>query len=404
MTENKLVILGGSSPFTVALLNEFRGASDHLPPMDLVLFGRNRSNLELVAHYADALLSPTGWRVQVAVHLEDALAGADIVVHQIRYGGLEEREAGEDFCSRFGLIADETLGAAALRIALLSVPALRRSQAAFSSVCPDAWLLNLTNPLSAVTAVLAVEPSHTVGLCELPQQTAYEAANIFGLRLQDIDWEYCGLNHRGFIHGFRHGARDLLNELPRILGNQTIGGIAAEQIAELNAIPVKYYQLLLGSFHGSQGRSRFLGALRRSLVGELRNCWTQSPPSLGQRDLSWHRHAVAPMIRALNAAEPETLVVNVVNNGLVEEVKARVSSQGVRVIPSTAPSGKVAELLSNFRRHEHAFVGAMLKPSLETVAATLAADPTIPREIQDEVATALWRDVEGKVREPVSVL
>jgi 6-phospho-beta-glucosidase len=395
MIQKRLVILGGSTPFCAALINELRNE----PPMDLMLFGRNRSNLRLIADYSHALLSPAGWHVRTARRLEDALAGADIVVHQIRYGGLEEREKGEYFCSRFGLTADETLGPAALRTALQAIPGLRRTRDALARFCPAAWLLNLTNPLSVVTAVLAVEPATTVGLCELPEQTAQEAARIFGLRLQDIEWEYSGLNHRGFIHRFRQGGRDLLGELPEVLCDRRIGGITGEQIAELNAIPEKYYRLLLGYLPDSQGRAHFLRSLKETLIAELRCCSNLPPPSLEKRDLSWYRAAVVPMIRALSASRPRSLVVNLFTNGLVEEVKATVSNKGVLLIPASAPRGRVRELLLEFRRHEHAFLQAMLKPSLKTIEEALTTDPTVPRTRRKEVSMALWQDVKRTTRE-----
>lgn len=389
----RLIVLGGSTPFCAALIDELQST----PPMDLVLFGRNRTNLDLVAQYGHARLNSAGWRVTTSRRLENALASADIVVHQIRYGGLEEREKGEYFCQRFGLTADETLGPAALRTALLSMPGLYRTRDVFERACPRAWLLNLTNPLSAVTAVLAVEPVTTVGLCELPAQTAHEAAEVFGLCLQDIEWEYSGLNHRGFIHRFRLGDRDLLAELPEILGDRRIGGITGEQIAELNALPEKYYALLRGTLSSSQGRARYLRSLRRMVIDELRDCAESPPPSLSKRDLSWYRAAVVPMIRALRGIRPRSLVVNAFRDGLVEETKAMVSDRGVRLMPVPAPGGKVGRLLARFRRHEHAFLRAITSPSLETLEEALTEDPTVPDTCRAEVAKALWQDVKPHV-------
>ena len=393
MNRKRLVILGGSTPFCAALIDELRDA----PPMELVLFGRNGSNLHLMAQYSHATLNAAGWRIRTASRLDTALADADIVVHQIRYGGLGEREKGEYFCGRFGLTADETLGPAALRTALLSMPELYRTRDAVERHCPKAWLLNLTNPLSAVTAVLVVEPMTTVGLCELPGHTASEAAQVFGLRLRDIEWEYSGLNHRGFIHRFRLGSRDLLEELPGTLGDRRIGGITGSQIAELNAIPEKYYPLLLGSLPSSSGRARFLRSLRGNLIEELRRCSKVSPPSLRKRNLSWYRAAVVPMIRALDGNKPRSLVVNAFRDGLVEESKATVNRKGVRLLPASLPGGKVGELLSRFRRHERAFLRAILNPSPGTIEEALTADPTVPGSCRREVSKALWEDVKPKV-------
>jgi alpha-galactosidase/6-phospho-beta-glucosidase family protein len=48
---------------------------------------------------------------------------------------------------RFDLPPDETLGSGALQSILRSLSGLRQTSAALTNICPDAWVLNLTNPL-----------------------------------------------------------------------------------------------------------------------------------------------------------------------------------------------------------------------------------------------------------------
>ncbi len=66
-----------------------------------------------------------GWRSTCTTSLAEALDGADLVVHQIRYGDLAGRAADERFAAELGAAADETLGPGALRSALRPAPALR---------------------------------------------------------------------------------------------------------------------------------------------------------------------------------------------------------------------------------------------------------------------------------------
>src|SRR6267378_2927081 len=122
---SKLVILGGSTPFTAGLINALKAVGDRLPAQELVLHGRNRANLDLVGRYACQQLQERGWRIHTTSQMEEALAEATTVIHQIRYGGMERRAVCEEVCARFGVIADETLGPAALLCAMLSVPEIR---------------------------------------------------------------------------------------------------------------------------------------------------------------------------------------------------------------------------------------------------------------------------------------
>src|SRR5207237_6521899 len=102
--------------------------------------------------------------------LDEAADGAAVIVNQIRFGGLEGRARDEALASRFQLPADETMGPCGLSAALRVVPRIRELAAELGRRCPDAWVLNLSNPLSITTRVMirAGGPARSVGLCELP--------------------------------------------------------------------------------------------------------------------------------------------------------------------------------------------------------------------------------------------
>jgi 6-phospho-beta-glucosidase len=211
----KLVVLGGSTPFTVGLIDALTAVAERLPVHELMLYGRHRRNLQLVACYARQQLEEIGWCVQSTTEIAQALTSATLIVHQIRYGGMEQRAACEAYCARVGVAADETLGPAALLSAMLSRPGLRATCLALRRYCPEAWVLNLTNPLSSVTALmLAAGVPRCIGLCELPWVTVQEAAQVLEAPATELEWSYGGLNHRGFIYQLRYQHRDLLRELP----------------------------------------------------------------------------------------------------------------------------------------------------------------------------------------------
>src|SRR5688572_14489654 len=101
----RFTVLGGSSPFTVALLESIALSRDSIPPHELVLHGRNVSNLRLVRDYAEVRLAQAGWQIKTTTSVARALDDARIVLHQIRYGGLAGRELGETLTSKFSLPA-----------------------------------------------------------------------------------------------------------------------------------------------------------------------------------------------------------------------------------------------------------------------------------------------------------
>ena len=190
MHPQKLAILGGSSPFTVALVNSLNDVVDRLPAFDLQMHGRNGENLALMEAYANRLLQRSGWRIGSTTSMRKALEGASIVIHQIRYGGMERRIQHEQFSERCRVPPDETLGPTALLAAFEMFSELRDTCDAMAEYSPDAWILNLTNPLSYVTAMMvSTGLRRCVGLCELPRMTALEIAALYRLEIRELDWD-----------------------------------------------------------------------------------------------------------------------------------------------------------------------------------------------------------------------
>jgi 6-phospho-beta-glucosidase len=377
--ERRIAVLGGSSPFTVGLLDAIASDAGALSPAHLVLSGRAWDALELVRAYGHATLSPFGWRVSGTTDLDRALDGADVVVNQIRYGELEGRRRDEHLATDLGVPADETLGPAGLAAAIRIAPGHRDLARALIAHCPQALVLNLANPLSCSTAILhRWGVQEAVGLCELPLVTAREACRILDVPMSVVGWSYAGLNHRGFIHRLILDGRDLLEELPDVLGDRTIGGITAAEIASVGAIPMKHFALRRGLPEPATSRTEFLVEVRRSILDELRADPARTPPSLQRRPQPWYPDAVVPMLAAVGRMEPRTLIVNLpAADGIVREVHAAVSAAGISPGPALPPPPTVSRWIHRFAEHERRILEAALDPGLDTIRAALEADPLV---------------------------
>jgi len=393
----RFAVLGGGSPFTAALVEALREEAAGVPPMQLVLHGRSPVPLARMKAYAAHRLGPRGWTVRAETALDAALDGAAFVLHQVRYGGMEGRARGETFCARFGVPADETLGPAALRTAVALAPAMARTANALRTCCPDAWVLNLTNPLSCATALLADAVPNVAGLCELPLCTVEEAAAVFGLSLDEVEWEYAGLNHRGFVTALRHGDRDLLAELPARLGERTIGGVRADEIAAVGALPLKYHRLLAGEVP-APGRAAYLRGVRTTLLRELRDP-SRVPASLADRAMPWYARAAVPVLAALAGGPPAHLTLNLHRgDDVVEEVPAMVDARGVHPRPAASVPPAAAAWLRRFRTHEGAVMRAVRDPGRERLREALEVDPVIPAGVAERIADALARGLDRERR------
>lgn len=387
----KIAVLGGSSSFTLSLIDALVDQASSLPRFSLALHGRDESNLATVGDYARRRLGDAADPPVFSTDIATILSGADVVLHQIRYGGLDLRGEGETLCERFRVAADETLGPAALLTALVIREQVATTADHIARHCRNAWVLNLTNPLSCVTAWMRERLEHVIGLCELPLYTLHQAAAAAGVPADAIDFAYTGFNHRGFFYRLRAGDMDLLAKLGAMGDDVSIGGISGTAIAELGALPLKYFSLRDAAWAPQQRRAAALRDLSARIFKEVRRRPSASPPSLGERYLAWYPMSVVPMLAALGSARPSLQACNLPRpDGLIVERFVTVANAGICApedIPLPLPP-TVAAWNRRYERHERAFLRAVERPSMATLTEALAEDPSMPSTAVDAVAEA----------------
>src|SRR5205823_2224369 len=272
------------------------------------------------------------------------------------------------------------------------VPRIRELAAELGRRCPDAWVLNLSNPLSVTTAAMvrAGAPIRCVGLCELPLATVLETCRMLGMSPADVEWDYGGLNHRGFVFSLRHRGEELLPRLPGLLEGRGIFGISAEEIRLVGALPLKYFRLSASLTKPQPTRrAEFLERLKESIAREL-ELPEAPPPSLAMRDLGLYVGAVVPMIAAICAGDGRRVIVNCAcADGVVRELPARVSRDGVEMA-ATEPPPQVRPWLKRWIAHERAVLEAVEEPGVERIERALELDPVVPKTCLREIAREIW--------------
>lgn len=165
-------------------------------------------------------------RAKITAHLgvperKAALDGARYVVNAIQVGGYEPCTV-QDFeiPKHYGLrqTIGDTIGVGGIFRGLRTAHVMQDIGRDMHAVCPDAWLLNYTNPMSIVTGVMLRDVGlRTVGLCHSVQVCA-------GLLLYHLDmntqirrlqWKIAGINHMGWLLEITDEGRDLYPEIKR---------------------------------------------------------------------------------------------------------------------------------------------------------------------------------------------
>jgi alpha-galactosidase len=180
----------GSAEFTRQLLRDLLGFSD-LGPLRLVLHDNDPQR-----HGGDVTILASGDR-------RSALAGADFVVNTVNVGGHSATVTDFEVPAGFGLrqtIAD-TLGVGGVFRALRTFPVLDQLAGDMAAVCPQAWLLNYTNPMAMNVQYLATRHPdlRVLGLCHSVFWTVHDLCELVGVPMDDVTFHSAGVNHQAWV-------------------------------------------------------------------------------------------------------------------------------------------------------------------------------------------------------------
>lgn len=197
----KIVTIGGGSSYTPELIEGFIKRYDSLPvgEMWLVDIERGKIRQEIVAALAQRMWDAAGHKVEIHTTLDrrEALSGADFVTTQFRVGLLEARIKDERIPDLHGMLGQETNGAGGILKGFRTIPVTGEIIEDMREVCPDAWLINFTNPSGMVTeaAIKRFGWKKTIGLCNVPTIAMMREPGNIGETESDLTYQFAGINH-----------------------------------------------------------------------------------------------------------------------------------------------------------------------------------------------------------------
>lgn len=154
--------------------------------------------------------------IQSYYNRKEALRGADFVINAIQVGGYEPSTVIDfEIPKKYGLkqtIAD-TLGIGGIFRALRTIPVMLAFAREMEEVCPNALLLNYTNPMAMLTMAVSKGTNiKTVGLCHSVQVCVPDLFQNLGIQedydLNDFQWKIAGINHMAWLLEITHKGQD----------------------------------------------------------------------------------------------------------------------------------------------------------------------------------------------------
>lgn len=146
------------------------------------------------------------WEYSAAKSLEEALTGADFVVVSILPGTFDEMESDVHTPEKYGIYQSvgDTVGPGGIVRALRTIPMFQVIGNAIKDYCPNAWVINYTNPMTICVKTLyetfpeikAFGCCHEVfGTQKLLAATLKEYCGIENVDRKDIKVDVTGVNH-----------------------------------------------------------------------------------------------------------------------------------------------------------------------------------------------------------------
>jgi alpha-galactosidase len=406
--------------------------------------------IELVEHVAGGRglgLSATGTTDQRA-----ALEGAEYVVVNISTGGFESMRHDLEIPARYGVMQSvgDTVGPGGILRAQRNIPVLLGLARDMEELCPDAWLLNLTNPMTTLCRAVTRESTiRTIGLCHEITITQFLMSLLLDASFLELQPTVAGVNHLPFIAKLDVAGRDGLELLRELLAD------ADRRAAEPLTVELPD-DLLPGKVSEGPGwtkgdvlhhnRVKFElftrfgvlpGAGDRHLVeffpgfltpesgwGER---WGVHLTTIADREASRRRYVaeldamlatrdvpimpsgemVAPVIQCLELDQPGWFPLNVPNEGQVADLPDGVTVESICVVDGKGARGRdevrlpstVAEWLRRISAAQEATVEAAVRGERAKVFEAMLLDPLAGRVDDDRLgemtdamldATAAW--------------
>src|SRR3954447_14947220 len=214
MKDIKVVIIGaGSTVFTPGLIADMVN-SEHLHDASVALVDIDPLAVDVMTRLAQRMARERGvsLKIEGTTDRRKVLAGADFVTTTIAVGGVRGWEHDVRIPERAGVYqtVGDSVGPGGVFRALRHVPELVAIARDMEELCPDAWLFNYTNPLSAnVRGVQKSSPIKCIGLCHGILHTRQLLARDLGVDAHDLNVVAAGVNHLCWGLDIRHEGHDL---------------------------------------------------------------------------------------------------------------------------------------------------------------------------------------------------
>lgn len=414
--EIKIVTIGGGSSYTPELIEGLILRQEQLPIEELWLVDieDGAEKMEIVGSMAKRMIAAAklDWQVHLSLDRKEALKDAHYVTTQFRVGLLDARLKDEVIPLANGLLGQETNGPGGIFKAFRTVPVILDIIEDMRQLCPNAWLVDFTNPAGMVTeaAIKYGKWEKTVGLCNVPFGHITQACSVLGAEEKDLYFKFAGLNHFHWHRVWDQQGNERTAELIDKIyspdqqeksdeGLKNIHQIPFnhDQVKHLGLLPCgyhRYYYLqepmlahAIEEFENYETRAEVVKKTEARLFELYKDVnLNYKPEELSQRGGAHYSDAACDLIASIQNNSGKLMVVSTRNNGAIAdlpfdcvvEVTAAITSHGAEPLRWGALPPAARGMIQLMKAMEETVLEAAVSGDYGAALHAFTINPLIP--------------------------
>src|SRR5581483_4623536 len=360
----KIAIIGAAGVRTPLLIYGLAEVSRTVPISEIAFWDIDSARLAAMGKVSRAMAKRSHLQASLDVcsSPEKALEGASYVITSVRAGGIEARVKDETIALAHGLVGQETVGAGGFACAMRNLTVMLEYARLVERIAPRAIVVNFTNTVGIISqGLLNHADVNVIGVCDTPLETFESIATALGQNPFELDFDYLGLNHLGWVRSVRtETGADLL---PTILASPELiqkcyrhALFPPEFIQKLGLLPTEYlyfYYFPETAYRNTKSTGQSRGEAISKMNQQLFQRLPDAPESklieiyenyLRERNASYfsieatagrirkegqelysefsgYERIATMVLQALNAQAPTSIPLTVRNNGALEDIE-----------------------------------------------------------------------------------
>jgi 6-phospho-beta-glucosidase len=366
------------------------------PVDEICLTDINPARLEILSGLSQRMVARAGKAIQVTAEteLQPALEGAHFVNCLIRVGGMDARILDEKIPLKYGVIGQETTGPGGMMKALRTIPPMLEITRAMEAICPEAWLINYTNPSGMIAEALGKHSRvKYIGLCSGPHEWIKQILSLMGVIPERANVDWVGLNHLGYAIRVWVDGKDRTAQAVDAAAQRW--NIDPEWMRTLGAIPATYLRyfyhpdLVIKEYRQPGQKTR--GEVVKEIEAELLRQYadpglSQKPDLLKRRGGGGYSDVAIAAMESVYHNREDRQIVQVLNQGAVDDIPADASMEipclidrmGARPIRMGALPLPIRGLVQMVKAYESLTVQAAVECSRRVAMQALMMHPLTP--------------------------